>query len=52
MLPKFFRIVIIQDINRKLLSDLILDFGKCRNRKMYESESACFLVRALPEVQN
>ena len=37
---------------RKLLSKLILDFGKCPNQKMHESESAGFLVWALPMVQN
>ena len=37
---------------RKLLSKLILDFGKCPNQKTHESESAGFLVWALPEVQN
>ena len=35
----------------KLLLKLILDLGKCPNRKMLESESACLLVRALPAVQ-
>ena len=37
---------------RKMLSDSILDLGKCPNRKMHESESACFPVGALSEVQN
>ena len=37
---------------RKLLSKLILDFGKCPNQKTHESESAGFLVRALPVVGN
>ena len=37
---------------RKLLSKLILDFGKCPNQKTHESESAVFLVWALPQVQN
>ena len=36
----------------KMLSDSILDLGKCPNRKTHESESACFPVGALPEVQN
>ena len=36
----------------KLLSDSILDLGKFPDQKTHESESACFLVRALPEVQN
>ena len=30
----------------------VLDLGKCPNRKKHESESACFPVGALPEVQN
>ena len=29
-----------------------MDLGKCPNQKTHESESAGFLVRALPEVQN
>ena len=37
---------------RKLLSKLILDFGKCPNQKTHESESAGFLVRTLPVVRN
>ena len=37
---------------RKLLSDSILDLGKRPNWKMHESESAKFLVQALPKVQN
>ena len=37
---------------RKMLSDSILDVGKCANQKMHESESACFLVVALSQVQN
>ena len=37
---------------RKMFSESILDLGKCPNRKMHESESAGFLDRALPEVQN
>ena len=35
-----------------MLSDSILDLGKCPNRKTHESESACFPVGALPKVQN
>ena len=34
---------------RKMLSESILDLGKCPNRKMHESESAGFLDGALPE---
>ena len=37
---------------RKLFSDSILNLGKCPNWKTHESESACFLVWALPKVQN
>ena len=37
---------------RKLLLKSILDFRKCPNPKTHECESAGFLVRALPEVQN
>ena len=37
---------------RKLLLDSILALGKCPIWKTHESESACFLVQALPEVQN
>ena len=37
---------------RKMLSETILDLGKCPNRKTHESESACFLVGALCKVQN
>ena len=37
---------------RKMHSYSILDLGKCPNRKTHDSESACFLVGALPEVQN
>ena len=36
----------------QMLQKLILDLGKCPNQKMHESESACFLVWALPAVQN
>ena len=36
----------------KLLSDSILDLGKFPDQKTHESESACFLVRALPEIKN
>ena len=36
----------------KLLLDSILDLGKFPDQKTHESESACFLVCALPEVQN
>ena len=36
---------------RKILSESILDLGKCPNRKMHESERACFPVGALREVQ-
>ena len=35
-----------------MLSKTILDLGKCPNQKTHESESAGFLVWALPEVQN
>ena len=35
-----------------LLSESILDLGKCPNRKMHESESAGFLDWALSKVQN
>ena len=37
---------------RKMLSESILDLGKCPNQKTHESESACFLVGALGNVQN
>ena len=37
---------------RKMLSDSILDLGKCPNQKTHESENACFLVGALCEVKN
>ena len=37
---------------KTLLSKLILDFGKCPNQKTHESESAGFLVQALPMVHN
>ena len=37
---------------RKLLSKLILNFGKCPSQKTHESESAGFLVRTLPVVRN
>ena len=37
---------------RKLLSDLIFDLRKCPTWKTHESETACFLIWALPEVQN
>ena len=47
----FFRIVIIYHFMRKMLSDSILDLGKCPNRKTHEGESACFPVGALPDVQ-
>ena len=36
---------------RTMLSDSILDLKKCPNRKTHESESACFPVEALCEVQ-
>ena len=36
----------------KMLSDSILDLGKCPYRKRHESESACFPVGTLPKVQN
>ena len=36
----------------KMLSDSILDLRKCPNRKMQESESACFPVGALLKVQH
>ena len=36
---------------KELLSDPILDLGKCPSQKMYESESAHFLDWALPAVQ-
>ena len=49
---KKFRTVNMYDFKRKLLSKSILDLGKCPNQKTHESESACFLVWALPEVQN
>ena len=49
---KKIHIVIIQDFIRKLLSELILHFGKCPNRKTRESESAGFLFPALPKIQN
>ena len=29
---------------RKMLSNSILDLGKCPNWKMHKSESACFLI--------
>ena len=35
-----------------MLLETILDLGKCPNQKTQESESAGFLVWALPEVQN
>ena len=44
--PIFCRTVIIYQFIRKIVSKVILDLGKCPNRKMHESESACFLVRA------
>ena len=46
------RKVIIQYFMRKMLSDSILDLGKCPNRQMHESESAFFPVGALCEAQN
>ena len=33
-------------------SNLILDLGKCLNQKTHESESAGFLLCAVPEDQN
>ena len=39
-------------LNEEMLSDSIKDLGKCPNRKMHESESACFPVGALCKVQN
>ena len=44
--------VIRYTFQSNLLSELILDLGKCPNQKTHESESAGFLLRALPEVQN
>ena len=41
---KKFRIVIIKYSMRKMLSDSVLDLGKCPHRKTHESESACFLA--------
>ena len=35
-----------------MLSETILDLGKCPNQKTHESESAGFLIWALPEVKN
>ena len=35
---------------RKMLSESILDLGKCPNQKMHESECACFQVGAFYEV--
>ena len=35
-----------------MLTDSILDLGKCPNRKTHESESACFPLWALCEAQN
>ena len=37
---------------RKLLIDSVLDIRNYTNKKTHESESACLLVWALPEVQN
>ena len=36
---------------RKMFSDSILDLRKCPNRKLHESESACFPVGVLHVVQ-
>ena len=35
-----------------MLSETILDLRKCPNKKTHESESAGFLIWALPEVKN
>ena len=51
-IPKKFRTVIIHYFTRKMLSESILDLGKCPNQKMHESESACFPVEALCKAQN
>ena len=40
-----FRILIIQDLITKWLSELILDLGKCPNQKTHVT--AWFLVKAL-----
>ena len=48
----FFRIVIIQHFMIKLLSQLILDHGKCPNQKTCAFTFMRFLVGALSEVQN
>ena len=37
---------------KKLLLETIWDLGKCPNQKTHESQSAGFLIRALPNVQN
>ena len=37
---------------RKMISERIVDLGKCSNQKMHESESASFPVWPLPKVQN
>ena len=50
--PKKFKIVIIQDFLRKLLSKSILDIGKCPNQKTYTFTLMRFWVGALPEFQN
>ena len=35
-----------------MLLETILDLGKCPHPKTHEIESVCFLVWALPEIQN
>ena len=44
----FFETVIVEDFISKMLLESILDLRKCPNQKMHESESAGFLVWALP----
>ena len=43
---------ILYDLMIKLILDSNLDLGKCPNQKTHKCESACFLVRAPPEVLN
>ena len=50
--PKNFNYVIMKYFIKKMLSNPILDLRKYLYKKMHESESACFLDWALPEVQN